>query len=402
MAGRGTDIPLGDGVKQKGGLYVLGTERHEARRIDNQLRGRSGRQGDPGLSRFYVSLEDQIMKIQGGDVVKRIMEMTNIPDDMPIESRLVSNSIERSQKRMEGMYFDSRKRVVEYDDVVNQQREIFYARRLRYLMLAEEFTEANKLDDGDEKEEKQNQAKQRLKEQFKEVIEDLASKYAAQVVTEDGEKIDSTVDEILSLGQDDLFIETVNHLKLFKDEISDTEQLKNVLVTQIKDKIDDENELVEFIENLLRTAIDKKIDAQSNLDLVVKSVFLDVMDELWTLHLDYMQDLREGIGLRGVAQLDPLTEYKNEGFVAFSDFIARVDNQALQGLLQAGQYRKRTEQQQKLITNADQIVDLLTGNREISASGAIAQATGAAKAKSGGKKKLSRRERRRAERKKKK
>ena len=135
MAGRGTDIPLEEGVVELGGLYIIGTQRHEARRIDNQLRGRAGRQGDPGTTQFFIGLDDEIMRIQGGDMVTKFMEMTKIPEDIPIQSGMISKTIESAQKKMEGHNFDIRKRVVEYDDVVNQQREIFYTKRLNIIKL---------------------------------------------------------------------------------------------------------------------------------------------------------------------------------------------------------------------------------------------------------------------------
>ena len=144
MAGRGTDIKLGEGVEELGGLYVIGTQRHDARRVDNQLRGRSGRQGEPGISRFFVALDDEIMRIQGGEKVKAFMEMANMPDDIPIENRIVSNAIERAQKRMEGQHFDIRNNLVKYDDVMNQQREIFYTLRrsvISRLEFEEELTD---------------------------------------------------------------------------------------------------------------------------------------------------------------------------------------------------------------------------------------------------------------------
>ncbi|MFW5703171.1 MAG: preprotein translocase subunit SecA, partial [Candidatus Dojkabacteria bacterium] len=390
MAGRGTDIPLGEGAKESGGLLVIGTERHEARRIDNQLRGRSGRQGDPGESRFYASFEDQIMKIQGGDMIKRIMDMTNLPEDLPIESRMATSSIERAQKKMEGMYFDSRKRVVEYDDVINQQRIIFYTRRYRYLKLAEEFEELMGKDKSEEKNGKKfAEKKNELADMFSEVIEAHAHTFSSKLlISEDMEKeeqmLGEVVDEFLALGDDELFIETFNNLKLYKDEIGSVGKLKEVLRARLKEKITSSEELHDFLVNLLESATEHRIDTAQNLPGLIRTFFLNTVDEMWTLHLDYMQDLREGIGLRGVAQLDPLTEYKNEGFRAFSDFVHRVNANALQGLLQVNKLSRQAFEQQRQSdllkqarTNSDQISDITTGNREIAGLSAnVRNATG--------------------------
>jgi len=377
MAGRGTDIPLGEGAASAGGLYVIGTERHESRRIDNQLRGRSGRQGDPGLTRFFVALDDQIMKIQGGEIVKRLMEMTKLPDDLPLESRMITGSIERAQKRMEGMYFDTRKHVVEYDDVVNQQREIFYTRRLRYLRLADKFSVLASMDkESEEYKVEYPKAISKLVKQFKEVSVEESRILALEIEIrrlELGNTLEaykSVVDTLISIAPDQLFISTINKLKLTKVKISTTEKLKEALINQFEKYGNDEKALREFIAHLLRMVIESQIVKLKNHDSLIKAIYIDVMDELWTLHLDYMQDIREGIGLRGVAQLDPLVEYKNEGFKVFSEFINKLNRQALVSLLQINQAAIDAEvelekAQLKLETNEIQIEDVLTGDHEI-------------------------------------
>ncbi len=366
MAGRGTDIPLGEGVVDLGGLYVIGTERHESRRIDNQLRGRSGRQGDPGTSRFFVALDDQIMRIQGGDIVQRILEMTNLPEDMPLESRMITGAIERAQKRMEGMYFDSRKHVVEYDDVINQQREIFYTRRLRFLKLADQENP-----DTDE-------IKQLIIEEFDSTI----SKKVAEL-TETPDKIkanpNETVDMLLSLGDDEVFIAAANELKLFKSEIKSPEELKEILKKHILKIVDTDLSLSEFLGNYLKTTLKLKLDSIDNYSVLIKVIFLNVMDELWTLHLDHMQDIREGIGLRSVAQKDPLVEYKNEGFAAFTRFMDNLSERAFTSLMQIKQVSSSGDTKDKgtsgssllgqpdaeISTNVNEIEDILQGDREI-------------------------------------
>lgn len=376
MAGRGTDIPLDEEAKAKGGLYVIGTERHESRRIDNQLRGRSGRQGDPGLSRFFVALDDQIMKMQGGDIVKRLMDMTNLPEDMPLESRMISGAIERAQKRMEGMYFDSRKHVVEYDDVVNQQREIFYTRRFRYLQLAEQFEQVYQIADSEKRSEAEAEAIQDLISEFKEVISSKAAELTA--VAQDDELAahhkrtsgENAALQLLSLGNDELFLAAANSSKLYKEDITYQTKLIEVLAQRISENKKQPELLNAFLTDFLRKTVELKINKIHNYPGLIRAIFLDVMDELWTLHLDYMQDVREGIGLRGIAQLDPLVEYKNEGFKAFTSFVGRINDQSLSALLQVEEAAIATQERgnvqiDQAQTNATQITDLLTGSREI-------------------------------------
>ncbi len=375
MAGRGTDIPLGPGAVEKGGLYVIGTERHEARRIDNQLRGRAGRQGDSGKTRFYVGLDDQIMRVQGGDIVKKIMDMANLPEDLPLESKMISSSIERAQRRMEGMYFDARKHVVEYDDVINQQREIFYSRRLRYLMLAEDFNKNYQITDKDRHDDLLKQNKSELEKQFKEAVQSEAHSFSLLIsVTPEAslqlEQISEVTENILGLGNDQLLIDTANELRMRKDKLQTVADLRTVISTELTAEKNNAGVLNQFIANFLRTAVNLKINRINNHSGLIKATFLEVMDELWTLHLDYMQDIREGIGLRGIAQLDPLTEYKNEGFKAFSDFVGQINRQSLVALLQVEEVNISVEtgentELSKAQTNLREIQDILTGDREL-------------------------------------
>jgi preprotein translocase subunit SecA len=174
MAGRGTDIPLGEGVTDLGGLYIIGTQRHEARRVDNQLRGRGGRQGDPGITQFYTALDDEIMRIQGGEIVSKLMTATKLPDDMPIESKIIGRSIETAQKKMEGAHFDTRKRVVDYDNVINQQREIFYLRRLNLLSLS---ADALNKDDKEKSKEALDTIKLKIKDLLNQEVEFLINEH---------------------------------------------------------------------------------------------------------------------------------------------------------------------------------------------------------------------------------
>lgn len=332
MAGRGTDIPLGDKVKELGGLYIIGTQRHEARRVDNQLRGRAGRQGDPGATQFFVALDDEIMRIQGGDMVKKFMEMTKIPDDIPIQSPLVGRAIESAQKKMEGYHFDIRKRVVDYDDVVNQQREIFYLRRLNVV----------KLQNNDED-----------NEIIKSNIRDYLSQEISQIIANHYESKSLTEDERNTLinAFGNLFLEEDGH------------SLKKIVEIVKNNEIEEiEKQIAELGDKLLE---EKFSELKSNISDLYKYTTLQIMDELWTEHLDLMTDLREGIGLRGYAQRDPLVEYKNEAFDLFEKFIARINSQTLTRFMRIRAI-KAPSTQVTTTTNADQISDLLTGSRELS------------------------------------
>jgi preprotein translocase subunit SecA len=331
MAGRGTDIPLGDKVKELGGLYIIGTQRHEARRVDNQLRGRAGRQGDPGATQFFVALDDEIMRIQGGDMVKKFMEMTKIPDDIPIQSPLVGRAIESAQKKMEGYHFDIRKRVVDYDDVVNQQREIFYLRRLNVV----------KLQNNDED-----------NEIIKSNIRDYLSQEISQIIVNHYESKSLTEDERNTLinAFGNLFLEEDGH------------SLKKIIEIVKNNEIEEiEKQIIELGDKLLD---EKFSELKSNITDLYKYTTLQIMDELWTEHLDLMTDLREGIGLRGYAQRDPLVEYKNEAFDLFEKFIARINSQTLTRFMRIRAI-KAPSTQVTTTTNADQISDLLTGSREL-------------------------------------
>lgn len=332
MAGRGTDIPLGDQVKELGGLYIIGTQRHEARRVDNQLRGRAGRQGDPGATQFFVALDDEIMRIQGGDMVKRFMEMTKIPDDIPIQSPLVGRAIESAQKKMEGYHFDIRKRVVDYDDVVNQQREIFYLRRLGVV----------KLQNNDED-----------NEIIKSNIRDYLNQEISQIIANHYESKSLTEEERTTLinAFGNLFLEEDGHSLKKIIEIVKNNEIEEIekAITELGDKLLDE----------------KFSELKSNITDLYKYTTLQIMDELWTEHLDLMTDLREGIGLRGYAQRDPLVEYKNEAFDLFEKFIARINSQTLTRFMRIRAI-KAPSAQVTTTTNAEQISDLLTGSRELS------------------------------------
>jgi preprotein translocase subunit SecA len=278
IAGRGTDIVLGEGVKELGGLHVIGTERHESRRIDNQLRGRAGRQGDPGSSQFFVSVEDDLMRIFGGDRIGSLMATLNIPDDVPIENQVISRSLETAQKRVEGHNFDIRKHLVEYDDVMNSQREVIYAKRRQYL-----------------------EGKELRKE-----IEGMFTEEIAAIVSANTDTRTGAVD-----------------LNKLQEVITTIIELNNDWADKITTKVP---ELInEDIMNRVGHALDEREKSLGEMmEVVYKMVCLKTIDSSWLQHLENMDHLRDGIGLRGYGQRDPLVEYKAEAFGMFSRLQASI------------------------------------------------------------------------------
>ena len=282
MAGRGTDIVLGEGVPALGGLHIVGTERHESRRIDNQLRGRSGRQGDPGSSRFYLSLEDDLMRLFGSDNIASIMDKLGMEEDEPIEHALITKSIETAQKKVEARNFDIRKHVLEYDDVMNQQREIIYGQRRKILM-------------GED-----------LKENIFHMIGKLADQgmdlYANEKVYPEEWDYDGLIEYC-----DNLFA-PVGSLK--KDELAklSRDELKDALLEAARVGYDAREALF----------------GADNMRELEKVVMLKVVDNKWMDHLDAMDMLREGIGLRAYGQKNPLIEYKIEAYDMFQAMIEAI------------------------------------------------------------------------------
>ena len=312
MAGRGVDIILGgakpdDNASKKeieswerahkdvtnvGGLHVIGTERHESRRIDNQLRGRAGRQGDPGSSKFYLSLEDDLMRIFGGDQIKSLMDRLNIPDDQPIENSLVSRAIEQSQVKVEGFHFDTRKRLVEFDDVANQQREIIYKLRRKVL-------ESKNLKD--------------------EILEKLGI-HAGRISQAGVEGIDY---EGIVAG----FLEVVpfdpQSTKQFKAELG---------------KRDNPQTVEEFLEAVF-TDMHKSREAQvgeETMRQIEKYAYLGSIDHHWIDHIDAIDDLRNAIGLRAYGQRDPLIEFKGEAYEMFEGLLSRIDEEIARRIFRIG------------------------------------------------------------------
>ena len=282
MAGRGTDIVLGEGVPALGGLHIIGTERHESRRIDNQLRGRSGRQGDPGSSRFYLSLEDDLMRLFGADNISSLMDKLGMEEDEPIEHALISRSIEQAQKKVEAHHFNTRKHVLEYDDVMNQQREVIYGQR-RQILHGEN-----------------------LRENIFFMIGKLADRGLQLFADEKSHPEDWDFDALIEYAEDLFAAE--GDLKKAELEQMNREELREELIDAANENYD-RRELLFGAENMR--------------DLE-KVVMLKVVDAKWMEHLDAMDMLRQGIGLRAYGQKDPLIEYKIEAFDMFGQMIENI------------------------------------------------------------------------------
>lgn len=306
MAGRGTDIVLGEGVKELGGLHILGTERHESRRIDNQLRGRSGRQGDPGSSRYYLSLEDDLLRIFGGERISYIMDKLGMEEGEPIEHRLISRAIENAQRKVEGHNFEIRKHLLEYDDVMNQQREVIY--QIRRDILKGENLEAF----------------------VEEVVGNMADDVASRVV----EKKKAAKDW--------------DH-EAFSQAMKKYFDMNLIIPASLMDELD-ESKLSDFVAEKAMEKYRSKQDEIGREEFLnfQHVIMLQIVDTLWREHLLSMDHLKEGIGLRGYAQQNPLIVYKKEAFEMFQALIDRIDEEIVHILFRV-QFRtpQNVEQIQK-------------------------------------------------------
>jgi preprotein translocase subunit SecA len=300
MAGRGTDIVLGPGVVEQGGLHILGTERHESRRIDNQLRGRSGRQGDPGTSRFYLSLEDDLLRIFGSERIKGLMGRLGMQDGEPIEHKMVSNAIERAQKRVEGHNFDIRKHLLEYDNVMNKQREVIYSQR-REILQGENL-------------------KADVQDMIEEQIEGILADYTDERTMPEDWDLDGL--KVAWLAQFGL------PLNLNMDTLAELDHsgLRESLQQQVEQALE---------------AKEQEIGSEIFRD-VQQMIMLQMVDNHWKDHLSAMDHLRDGIGLRGYAQVDPLREYQKEGYNMFMSMINRIQDETIRTL-----FHIRLRQQQE-------------------------------------------------------
>ena len=290
MAGRGTDIKLGEGVRELGGLAVIGTERHESRRIDNQLRGRSGRQGDPGYSRFYLSLEDELMVRFGADRLQKIMGKD---DDTPLESRMVSRSVESAQKRVEGNNYDSRKQVLQYDDVLRKQREIMYAERNEVLE--------------------------------NDVVTDIIQEMIGEAVDKTMAFITENLEAHSEKEETEEIIKSLNEKFLGQKPITESEYSDVMSDDEIR-------ELVLHRINL-ELAEKRELLGDETMNSFEKYILLNAIDDRWTDHIDQMDQLRKGIFLRSYGQIDPLREYKTEGYQMFEDMIDDIQVEVVTNLM---------------------------------------------------------------------
>jgi preprotein translocase subunit SecA len=291
MAGRGTDIKLGDGVPEVGGLYVLGTERHEARRIDNQLRGRSGRQGDPGESRFFLSFEDELLRLFGGQRMQGIIERIGLEEDVPIEAGVISNSVRRAQEQVESRNFQIRKRILEYDDVLNKQREVIYAIR-RDILMGENVNTVSYAED---------------------VLSEVVSQHVSDDVYPEEWDLDTLAAEV-----NRFYPSRIDFKALDVESLTAGEVLAMVL-EDARERLDERKAEWEERTTELEQRGLARGDGVVSFEEAERQTLLSVVDSRWREHLYEMDYLREGIGWRGLSQRDPLVEYKREGFDIFQE-----------------------------------------------------------------------------------
>ena len=305
MAGRGTDIKLGEGVKELGGLCVIGTERHESRRIDNQLRGRSGRQGDPGMSQFFVSFDDDLMRRFGTEKIQQMLISVGFSDEQAIRSKTFTKSIETAQRKVEGNNYDTRKSLLDYDNVMNEQREIIYSRRNEIL--------------------EQDSISERTHETFGKNIEYLVDSH----IEPEGYLTENDKEEI---------VEYIN-TNLVKTTKIDAEDIKNMK---------SEKEVIDFLTEKVTYDYEEKIKdvPKEIIDDFEKAIALRVIDEAWADHIAAMEHLREGIGLRGYGQTNPLQAYTTEGYELFDDLMAGIASNISIYLLKA-EIRQNTERKEQ-------------------------------------------------------
>ncbi|HLR64683.1 MAG TPA: preprotein translocase subunit SecA [Pseudogracilibacillus sp.] len=293
MAGRGTDIKLGEGVLDLGGLAVIGTERHESRRIDNQLRGRAGRQGDPGMSQFYLSMEDELMRRFGSDNLKNMMERLGMDDDSPIESKMVSRAVESAQKRVEGNNFDARKTILSYDDVLREQREIIYKQRFEVIDA----------EDG-----------------IRDIVMNMIQSAVDRVVsihTQDPDEDKWDYESIVDYVHGNLFDEGTYIVNDFKGLTSD--EIVNHIMEKVNEHYDEKTEEL----------------GEEQMHEFEKVVVLRAVDTKWMDHIDQMDQLRQGIHLRAYGQNDPLREYQMEGYNMFEEMVANIEQDVARYVMKA-------------------------------------------------------------------
>ncbi|MEK3798548.1 preprotein translocase subunit SecA [Peribacillus sp. FSL H8-0477] len=303
MAGRGTDIKLGDGVIEAGGLAVIGTERHESRRIDNQLRGRAGRQGDPGMTQFYLSMEDELMRRFGSDNMKAMMTRLGMDDNEPIQSKMVSKAVESAQKRVEGNNFDARKQLLQYDDVLRQQREIIYKQRFDVL------------------------DSENLRSIVETMLTSSIQRSVAVLTQTTEEETEVNLQSIADYAQGNLFDEGEVTASDLKDK--DAEEISAFLIDKVLQKYNEKEE---------------QLSAEQMREFE-KVIVLRAVDSKWMDHIDAMEQLRQGIHLRAYGQIDPLREYQQEGFAMFEAMITAIEDDVAKYIMKA-EIRNNLERQE--------------------------------------------------------
>ena len=334
MAGRGTDIVLGESIPELGGLHILGTERHESRRIDNQLRGRSGRQGDMGSSRFYLSLEDDLLRIFGSEKISPLMARLGMEDGQPIEHAMVSKAVANAQKKVEAHNFDIRKHLLEYDDVMNRQREVLYTLRREIINT--------------------DNAKELLLDMADEVVDDTLAEIAQEKIYPEEWDIEA-LNELLET-------QFTVHIKKSGD---------HELILQGNTKLELENCSREMLHDTIMETVVRAYEAKEEdieadfMRHIEKVIMLQVLDALWKDHLLGMDHLKEGIGLRGYAQKNPLTEYKKEGFDLFGAMMARIKEETTEYLFKI-QVNQEIEMADERVNKPLQVLEH-RGDSEVSA-----------------------------------
>ncbi|MEW4372663.1 preprotein translocase subunit SecA [Paenibacillus kandeliae] len=312
MAGRGTDIILGEGVAEVGGLHIIGTERHESRRIDNQLRGRAGRQGDPGSTQFYLSLGDELMKRFGADNVMNMMEKLGFEEDQPIESRMITRAVESAQRRVEGSNFDMRKIVLQYDDVMNKQREIIYKQR-REVLESDNIREV-------------------VLQMIKPCVERVVEVHCNDDIPENWE-----LEEVANYVNNNFLVETTH---VTKEELEEKEKEEMV------------NYLFERVE-LYYLQREKEIGEETIREFE-KVVVLRAVDRKWMDHIDAMEQLRQGIHLRAYGGTDPLREYQFEGFEMFNQMVADIQEEVA-GYVMRAQIQSQSQQERQAVVDTSKV-----------------------------------------------
>ncbi len=311
MAGRGTDIKLDEAAKEAGGLKIIGTERHESRRIDNQLRGRSGRQGDPGESKFYISLEDDLMRLFGSERLINMFNTLGIPENQEIEHKMLSNAIESAQKKIENNNYGIRKNLLEYDQVMNEQREIIYEERRRVL-------------DGES-----------MRDAIYKMLTDIVENSVDIVIGDDTDYEEWNLDELNTLLLPTIPLKRINRGRINTPK-------KNALKQQLKE------EAVKFYE--AKEAEFPEIEAIRELERVI---LLKVIDRKWMDHIDDMEQLRQGVGLQAYGQRDPLVEYKLSGYEMFDEMTQNIREETIRVLCHVRVEQKVEREQVAKVTGTN-------------------------------------------------